>query len=461
MSPIPFPDPTLPDLSSASWTPRQAREWLEGIEFRGMQLGLERVREFTHRLGNPERSFPSILIAGTNGKGTVAAIIDSILCQAGITTGRYTSPHLIDWPERITVDGREISEGDLAAALQAISKEADELEATPFEAFTLAAMWHFRQKRVEWGVVEVGLGGRLDATRLCDARITVVTAVGIDHVRELGTDLAVIAREKGAIMRRGVPAVVGPGTTSVEAILEAEAAGAEAPLVRAAERVTLEAVPGVGWDQSGTAVWSGGIRGFAWKLPLAGEHMLDNLTTALTVISLLRELGLEVPESSIIEGIGNVSWPGRLQYVEGVPGGPDLILDVGHNPLAARTVVRELKARAGGRPIRFVVAMADDKDLARFLDPLIGICSRFVATSWSGPRARSAVEIEAMFCSIAQGKGRKIPTAAVEDPVAAVREAARGFGDQGIIVALGSHMLVGPLLAVQNGAGVEKLLLAG
>ncbi len=426
-----------------------------------MQLGLERIREFAHRLGNPEHSFPSILIAGTNGKGTVAAIIDSILSRAGITTGRYTSPHLIDWPERITVDGREISEGDLAVALQAISQEADDLEATPFEAFTMAAMWHFRLKGVEWGVVEVGLGGRLDATRLCDARITVITTVGLDHVRELGTDLAVIAREKGAIMRRGVPAVVGPGTGPVEWILEAEAAAVGAPLVRAAERVALDIDPISGWYQSGTAFMSKGTRGFAWNLPMAGEHMADNLTTALTVISLLGEQGLEVSESSIIEGIGKVCWPGRLQYVEGEPGGPDLILDVGHNPLAARTIVRELDVRSDGRPVHFVVAMAEDKDLAQFLEPLVGSCSRFVATSWPGPRTRSPSEIEVAFRSITERRGMKIPTAAVENPVEAVREAGKGFDEQGIIVALGSHMLVGPLLAVLRKGGMKELLPAG
>ncbi|MFC1628021.1 bifunctional folylpolyglutamate synthase/dihydrofolate synthase [Gemmatimonadota bacterium] len=461
MSPRPSPDPTPPDLSPASWTPRQAREWLEGIEFRGMQLGLDRVREFAHRLGNPERSFPSILIAGTNGKGTVAAIIDSILSRAGITTGRYTSPHLIDWPERITVDGREISEGDLAAALQAISSEADALEATPFEAFTMAAMWHFRQKRVEWGIVEVGLGGRLDATRLCDARVTVITAVGHDHVRELGADLAVIAREKGAIMRRGVPAVVGPGTGPVEDILEEEAAAVEAPLVRAVERVVLDTDPTVGWQQSGRALMPGAARGFEWTLPLVGEHMIENLITALAVISLLGEQGLVIPESSVIEGIGKVHWPGRLQYVGGVSGGPDLVLDVGHNPLAARTVVRELLERSGGRPIHLVVAMAEEKDLAQFLDPLVDICSRFVATSWPGQKARSPLEIETTFRSIAEEKGMKIPTAATEGPVAAVREAARGFRERGIIVAIGSHMLVGPLLAVLARGGMEELLPVG
>ncbi len=288
MEPEPIPKPPRTDLTS-SWTPRQSRKWLEGIEFRGMQLGLERVTEFAHRLGNPERAFPSILIAGTNGKGSVAAIVDSILCEAGITAGRYTSPHLIDWPERITVGGREIAEEDLACALQAVAGDADELEATPFEAFTMAAMWHFREQGVEWGVIEVGLGGRLDATRLSDARITVITAIGRDHIGELGSDLPVIAREKGAIMRRGVPVVLGPGTAPVEEVLREEARSVGAPVTRAGERVALEAVRGPGWGQTGSARWSDGTEDFSWRFPLAGEHMVDNLATSLAVVSLLAE----------------------------------------------------------------------------------------------------------------------------------------------------------------------------
>ncbi|MFC1545609.1 glutamate ligase domain-containing protein [Gemmatimonadota bacterium] len=189
--------------------------------------------------------------------------------------------------------------------------------------------------------------------------------------------------------------------------------------------------------------------------------MADNLTTALAVVSLLREQDLEVPESSLVEGIGKVHWPGRLQFIEGVHGGPDLILDVGHNPLAVRTVVEELHMRSDGKPVHFVVAMADDKNLVQYLDPLVGICSRFVATSWPGPRARPPEEIETTFLSIAERMGKRIPTASIEDPVAAIREAAQGFVEPGIIVALGSHMLVGPLLAALARGGIEELMAVG
>jgi len=453
----PILKPPRIDLTS-SWSPEQSRQWLEGIEYRGMQLGLERVTEFARRLDNPERAFPSILIAGTNGKGSVAAIVDSILCEAGIATGRYTSPHLIDWPERITVGGREITDEDLARALQAVSRDADELEATPFEVFTMAAMWYFREQGVEWGVIEVGLGGRLDATRLTDARITVITAIGRDHIGELGTDPLVIAREKGAIMRSGVPVVFGPGTDPVKAVLSDEAGRIGSQVTCADELVTLEAYHTSGWEQNGSAHWSDGRAGFSWRFPLAGEHMLNNLSTSLTVVSLLVEEGLVIPDAALIDGIGKVRWPGRLQLLSGGSDRPDLILEVGHNPMASRAVAREITIRAGSRPVGLVVALAEDKELERFLEPLVECCSRFTATSWSGERARSPEEMDRAFRALVEKAGMDIPSTVAGDPETALRETASVLGAEAIIVVIGSHMLVGEVLEAVNRGGLAALL---
>lgn len=186
--------------------------------------------------------------------------------------------------------------------------------------------------------------------------------------------------------------------------------------------------------------------------------MRDNLTTALAVVSLLRDEGLEIPDEAIGDGIAGVRWPGRLQYVQGGAGRPDLVLEVGHNPLAARTVAGELGSRAGDRPVGLVVALAGDKDLHGFLEPLVAGCSRLTATSWSEERARDPEEIEQVFRSLAAGRGRVIPTAVVTEPVRAVRETAHEIGEEGIVVALGSHLLVGPLLEVLDRSGSEGLI---
>jgi len=301
------------------WTPDRAFAWLEELQRRGMVLGLERVERLARMLENPQESFPAVLIAGTNGKGTVAAILDSILTCSGLRTGRYTSPHLIDWNERITVAGEEISDEDLARALQSVSTGVEELEATPFEAFTMAAFWHFRQSGIERGVLEVGMGGRLDATRICSADLTVVTSIDRDHTSELGDELPEIAREKGAIARAGVPLLLGPGTDPVRSVLEEQAQELSAPAFRAVDLAQVEGMADADWGLRGEARLAGPAGEqqeelhIAYHLPLAGDHMLANLTTALGAVVLLRRSGVVIEKEAIVEGIARVDWRGRLQ----------------------------------------------------------------------------------------------------------------------------------------------------
>ena len=455
-------------MKSRAWTPQQARAWLEGIHYRGMQLGMERVENLAARLGNPEQTFPSVLIAGTNGKGTVAALLDHILSAAGLRVGRYTSPHMVDWTERIAIGGVPIEEEDFVRALQAVSTEADRLEATPFETLTMAAFWHFRRVDLDWGVIEVGLGGRLDATRLCRAQVTVITTIGVDHTGELGSDLEGIAREKGSIMRDRVPAVLCPGTDQVRGILESQAAEQGSRVIPARELVDLSGGPDQPWGMSGSALWKGGAaqvaltqgepERFEWTLPLAGEHMLNNLTTALAVVASMRDMGVSIPTDAIIEGVGSVRWPGRLQYITAPQGCPDLVLDVGHNPLAARVISREIQARTGGRLKRLVLALAAEKDLHGFIEPLIGWADTVIATRWDGSRARDPQEIALAVDKLAERLDLQVRVKTAPDPISAVEEATRGMDREGLVVVTGSHMLVGPILDVlDDGQGQERL----
>jgi dihydrofolate synthase/folylpolyglutamate synthase len=453
-------------MTPSNWSPARARAWLEDLQRRGTLLGLERVEAIADRLGHPEHAFPAVLVAGTSGKGSVTALVESMLRAGGRKTGRYTSPHLIDWPERITVAGLPIGEEELAHALGAVAEEVERVEATPFEALTIAAFLHFRSEQVEMAVVEVGLGGRLDATRICRAEVTAVTAIGVDHVAELGADPAGIAREKGAIARPGAPMVLGPDSQPVREVLEAQLAGIGAETVWAADRVGLEAVED-GWGWRGRASWRGPAAeaarrqgeeaAFDWSLPLAGEHMLRNLTTALAVVSCLRQRGWTMPTSALEKGIAAVTWPGRLQLVAPPPGRPALLLEVGHNTLAARAVAAHLARRP--RPHRrLVMAIARDKDAAGVLDILLPGTEELVATTWGGPRALEPEELARLALQRARSAGRELPVETAPDPVAAVARAGRGLRDDGLIVALGSHLLVGPLLAALRRPDAHSLL---
>jgi len=443
-------------VKDPTWDPERARTWLESIAWRGIYLGLERVEALAARLGNPERAFPAVLISGTNGKGSVAAILESILRAAGVRTGRYTSPHLCDWTERITVAGEPVAWTDLARALQAVALAAEELEATPFEALTAAAMWHFRTAGIEWGVIEVGLGGRLDATRLCRAELTAVTSIERDHVAELGEDPDRIAREKGAIMRRDVPAVFGAGTSGVRAILEEQAADAGTTGFGAEELVGVQGCPVAPWGMAGEACWEGpaAVRAralaepgeFDWRLPLAGFHMLSNLRTALALTALLREQGLVIPTAAIETGVAEVSWPGRMQLVHSSDSGPDLLLDVAHNPAAAHALARGIEVTLGSRPLWLVIAMAADKDLAGFLEPLLGRVRGVVATTWPGERSRPASEVAQTARRLADAADLNLAVVDAPDPRSAVAVARQKLGSRGVVVVTGSHLLVGPVL---------------
>lgn len=429
-----------------------------------MVLGLDRVETLAASLGNPEQAYPSILIAGTNGKGSVAAILDTVFLQAGLRTGRYTSPHLVDWNERIAVSGEPIAETAFARALGEVYEGAEEIRATPFEAVTMAAFWHFRDQKVERAVVEVGLGGRLDATRLCRADIAVVTAIDLDHTAELGSDLNGIAREKAAIARPGSPLLLSPGTVPVRDTLLAEARHLGVEALGAEEVVRVEGGPAAGWGIEGWATWLGPFAdlvrvdgeegGFPWRLPLAGDHMLTNLNTALAVLGLLRREGLKISNQTIQAALARVSWPGRLQYVPGPPGSADLVLDVGHNPLAARFIAAELGRRAEDRDVTLVIAMARDKNVEGVLEPLLPLCLTVVATTWGGERALDSEAIATMAGAVAARVAPRVEVLVCPEPLEALAEATSRSGSGDLVVVAGSHMIVGPVLeALQTPAG--------
>lgn len=306
---------------------------LAALEPFGIRLGLDRVRRLLSACGAPQRRFPTVLVAGTNGKGSTAALLAAMCEAAGYRCGLYTSPHLEAVTERIAVNGRCITDAPLARHLaRTLELAGDEDRPTYFEALTVAALCHFAEVGVDLAVLEVGLGGRLDATNACDPILSLITSIGLDHERHLGSTLSAVAREKCGILRRGRPAIAWGGREEVEQTLCACAeTQATSELLLAREEVTIRSEE---VHENGQRVCLESNRGAAYRLdfPLLGRHQLENLAVAVLAAERLESLGFSrLDGEAIIRGAERCRWPGRLERIE-LPGERAVILDGAHNP---------------------------------------------------------------------------------------------------------------------------------
>ena len=368
--------------------------WL-GHEGRALKWDLNNIRAILERLGCPEQTFRSLHIAGTNGKGSVAAMLDAILRAAGYRTGLYTSPHLVGINERLRVNGADVSDDDFAAAFNAVEREIEVLLASGtlpahpsyFECLTAMAFWHFRQAGVELGVLEVGLGGRLDATNVVTPLVAVITHIDFDHERYLGYSLAEIAGEKAGIVKPGVPVVSAAANPVAQAVIRARAAAVGAPLV---EIDTAYRVEELRADDDGHYEFVVAAEdGFRLQLApaLRGRFQVRNAVTALAAARLLSAQGCALPAESIAEGIARVEWPGRLERVARQP---DVFLDGAHNPAGAWELVRFWEEHFSGRSIHLVYGAMRDKAVGEIADLLFPRAATVVVTQAGSPRAASA-----------------------------------------------------------------------
>ncbi len=330
-------------------THEEAIAWLDSLEVLGIRPGLDRIGALLERLGRPERSFPSVLVAGTNGKGSVTAFLASILRQAGIDPGVYTSPHLVRFEERIAVGREPIPAGDippLVAEVRGAAERDPHLRSDPptyFEATTALAFLHFSRRKVPIAVLEVGMGGRFDATNIVTPSACAITRIALDHTRWLGRSLGEIAYQKAGILRTGVPAVVSPGSPQALETIRAEAERLGAPLFLTGDcEVVPSAPPGTGATGGGTTgprfsdppVFSlttpAGGRYTGLALSLRGAHQVENAVAAVLLAERLAAAGCAGPgPSAIAAGLRGAVWPGRL---ERIPDRPELLLDGAHNP---------------------------------------------------------------------------------------------------------------------------------
>jgi len=349
--------------------------WQESLNPRGIELGLERVRRVLERLDLLQPPFRVITVGGTNGKGSVASFAASILQSAGLRTGRYLSPHILRYNERIAIDGQEAGDGELCAAFEAVDHARGDESLTYFEFGTLAAFEIFRRRHVDVAVLEVGLGGRLDAVNVLDADVAVVVSIGLDHMDWLGSEIDAIAREKAGIFRADRPAIFGspempPGIADV-------AEQVRARLQRYGEAFNCE-------HTGDTWTWRSRTRTLENlpRPPLAGVHQYTNAATAVAAVVALQP---GIPEDAIRNGIGAMRLAGRLQVL---PGDPEIVLDVGHNPDAAARVAEYL--RADPKPTRAVLAMLADKDAPGVVRELAPQVTHWHLAPLEGARGQSA-----------------------------------------------------------------------
>ncbi|OYQ64130.1 bifunctional folylpolyglutamate synthase/dihydrofolate synthase [Pseudanabaena sp. SR411] len=336
-------------------------EYLASFDKFGIHLGLDRIYQLLDTLGNPHQQVPVIHVAGTNGKGSVCAFLLSILQAAGYRVGRYTSPHLLDWRERITINGEWISNQDLLEALEQVEAAiAPEFPPTQFEVITAAMWWYFARQKVDIAILETGLGGRLDATNVCDRPlVSVITSIGLDHCQQLGNTLGEIASEKAGIIKPKCPVVIADNHPEAIAVLQAKATENAVPktLVNAAMRTTTGAI----------------YQGFEYPLPLLGNHQLINSAVAIATIHSLRDQGWQISDAAMRTGMANTQWSGRLQWVEfNLNGKPyKILIDGAHNVAAAEYLRQFVDEAFPNQRKRWVMGILNTKDQFGILKALL------------------------------------------------------------------------------------------
>jgi dihydrofolate synthase/folylpolyglutamate synthase len=396
-----------------------------------IDLRLDRMARALVLFDHPEKNFPSLHIAGTNGKGSTAAMLHRILTHAGYRTALYTSPHLVSFTERIRVGDDEISQDEvveLADELRARTAAAG-IALTFFEFVTAMAFVHFARRRVDVSVVEVGLGGRLDATNLVRPLVSVITTISQDHEAYLGSDLVSIAKEKGGIVKDGVPVVCGDLPDKARTAVKEIAVSRSAQLYVLNQDFVFFLKSGGGFD----------YKGVNWNfedlsVALRGRHQRANAAIALCALEMVAT-DFPVAEGAIRDGLRTVAWPGRFEVMGTAP---TVVLDGAHNGEGVRALIEEIREFRGARRIRMLFAAMDDKDWGSMLDALSGVVDEMVLT-------RVAMQRSADPHRLASVLGDRPPHRVIENPRAALGWLFDSAHDDDIVLVAGSLYLLGEI----------------
>ncbi|MEW5911688.1 MAG: folylpolyglutamate synthase/dihydrofolate synthase family protein [Thermodesulfobacteriota bacterium] len=408
----------------------------------GIKLGLSSTQNLLRGLGDPQRGLACLHIAGTNGKGSVGAMLEATLMAAGIKVGFYTSPHLERFTERFRINGREITQRQVMDLADGVWAVVDHREPpTFFEFVTAMAFAHFRDQGVELAIMETGLGGRLDATNICQPLATVITNLGLEHQEYLGPRLVDIAFEKAGIIKKGVPLVHGVSQPAARRVVEDIAARLQAPVYRRGRELRFRRGDGGRFDLWGR-LWS--LKGL--ETNLAGRHQPLNACLALGAAEVLAEAGLALGPEHLRAGLTQVRWPGRLEQWPSRSGQPSLWLDGAHNPPAARALLASLpRIRGQQRPLVMVVGVMADKPIGRILSLLLPAADRVI---YSRPVYQRAAPPEKLAAAAPAGA----PPGEIEPDLGrAIARARRLAGKKGMVLITGSLFTVGEARALLAG----------
>ena len=419
--------------------------YLFSLEKLGIKFGLDNIRAIAGALGNPQDAWPSVIVAGTNGKGSVSAMVERGLRATGLRTGLYTSPHLVRLEERFAIDGVPVATASLVIAANTVREAVAHLRAdgrldtepTFFEVTTAVAFELFRQAKVGFGVLEVGMGGRWDATNVATPRAAAITTIDLDHERFLGHTIAAIAGEKAGVIKPGMRVVVGETKPDALAVIERACAERNAAMVRAGDGVRAEILR---LDEGRPVVaLATPVRDYGTlRLALRGRHQVRNAVTAVRLLEQLESCGTPVPADAVAAAVTDARWPGRLDLVTG-PAGRTVLCDSAHNPAGASALAEYLReVHPAGLPIVF--GIMKDKDVGGTLGPLLPSATRLVVARAHTDRALSA----SALADAARRAGWRGPLDVVDDVGPALESAWRHAP---AICAAGSIFLVGEVLA--------------
>jgi len=428
------------------------------------KFDLAHMRVLLAALGHPEKRFPAVLIAGTNGKGSTAATLAAILEASGLKTGLYTSPHLVRINERIRLNGHAIGDDDFAMLHDVVDRTAERLVAEGdlpwhpsfFEMLTAMAFEYFANSRPDMVVLEVGMGGRLDATNVVEPRLSIITDVSLDHQKYLGETIAEIAREKAGIIRQGGVVVTLPQLAEANDVIGNAILDAGARAVNAVPYVPPIS-PGSASSLSATEKPTGIRNRYPLEVmgrriivesPLVGRHQLRNLALAIAAAEELHKQGMaQITPETIAQGIRQTRWPGRFQVIPAEGGNPEYVLDVAHNPAGAWALRSTLSAyddSETGREITMIFGAMRDKAIREIGEILFPIASRVILTSANNPRAATAEEIREAAARVAAGTDLQ----EAEDVAAALAKAKKLAGSNALVVITGSIYIVGEAMRI-------------
>ena len=414
-------------------TAEEALTYIHSVCWKGSIPGLGRTQELLARMGNPEKKLRFIHVAGTNGKGSTAAMLASILQQAGYKTGLYTSPYILRFHERMQVNGQQISDEDLAAITEFVRPHAEAMadHPTEFELVSCIAFEYFMRKHCDIVVLEVGMGGELDSTNVIDTpEAAILTNIGLDHTEFLGDTLEKIAATKSGIIKPGGTAVIYRASPSVEAVIEARCKQVGAKLVKA----DFDALHSISHDLDGQVFDAAGFP--ALHLPLLGEHQMRNAAVVLATVGVLRDKGYHITDDQVRAGLAQVRWPGRFEVLRK---NPLFLVDGGHNPQCIEALVANIRDYLAGRRLTVLTGVLADKDFHCMYANVAPYAAEFLTVTPDSPRALSAEDLKTYL----EQFGKPVTAfATVEEGVA---EAIRRAGKDGVVLAYGSLYMVGAI----------------